>query len=245
MARRLGVPIKSLDVKSERAAVNDWFTTVTERFNKYSGPGNPTTADVPENQWIVWKNTNTNALSIWLNDGGSLVQSTFYGFSSGTVSSFAFTNANGITGVVSNPTTTPNLTLSLGAITPTSITSNGGALFGNVIGYRQTSSIGGTVTQLTSKSTGVTLNKVTGQITMNSAALAAGAFVSFTVTNSFVNTATVPYVAVASGGTTDAYHAFVTAVATGSFNITVQNITGGPLSESPVISFNLIQGSSN
>jgi len=34
----------------------------------------------------------------------------------------------------------------------------------------------GTVTQLTSKSTGVTLNKSSGQITMNNAALLNGAF---------------------------------------------------------------------
>lgn len=39
----------------------------------------------------------------------------------GSVASFSFTNANGISGVVTNPTTTPNLTLSLGAITPTSV----------------------------------------------------------------------------------------------------------------------------
>jgi len=45
----------------------------------------------------------------------------------GTVSSFSFTNANGISGVVTNPTTTPDLTLSLGAITPISIALTGTA----------------------------------------------------------------------------------------------------------------------
>jgi len=44
--------------------------------------------------------------------------------SSGTVSSFSFTNANGISGTVTNSTTTPNLTLSLGAISPTSVSTN-------------------------------------------------------------------------------------------------------------------------
>lgn len=39
----------------------------------------------------------------------------------GTVTSFAFTNANGIAGSVTNATTTPTLSLSLGAITPTSV----------------------------------------------------------------------------------------------------------------------------
>jgi len=42
------------------------------------------------------------------------------------VSSFGFTNANGISGIVTNPTSTPNLTLSLGAITPTSVSASGG-----------------------------------------------------------------------------------------------------------------------
>lgn len=39
----------------------------------------------------------------------------------GSVTNFSFTNANGVSGVVTNPSTIPNLTLSLGAITPTSV----------------------------------------------------------------------------------------------------------------------------
>ena len=42
---------------------------------------------------------------------------------------------------------------------------------------------GGTVTQATNKSTGVTLNTESGQITMNNAQLDAGTEVTFTVTN--------------------------------------------------------------
>jgi hypothetical protein len=45
---------------------------------------------------------------------------------------------------------------------------------------------GGTVTQATSKSTNVTLNKPCGQITMHNAALAVGESVSFQLTNSLV-----------------------------------------------------------
>jgi hypothetical protein len=47
------------------------------------------------------------------------------------------------------------------------------------IGYA--TGAGGTVTQATSKSTAVTLNTVTGAITMNNAALAAATIVSFTL----------------------------------------------------------------
>jgi len=103
------------------------------------------------------------------------------------------------------------------------------------IGYA--TGAGGTVTQITSKSTGVTLNKVSGQVTMNNAALAAGAKVAFTITNSTVASTDIPVVAVASGGTANAYRAEVVAVGSGSFAVAVENITAGSLSESPVIGF--------
>lgn len=104
---------------------------------------------------------------------------------------------------------------------------------------------GGTVAQGTSKATGVTLNKVSGQITLFNDALAGGAVVSFVVTNSAVVAVDVITVAVASGGTANAYRAAVTAVAAGSFTITVENITGGSLSESPVINFLVWKGASS
>jgi hypothetical protein len=50
------------------------------------------------------------------------------------VSSFAFTNANGISGSVATPTTTPNLTLSLGDITPTSVNASGNITATNFYG---------------------------------------------------------------------------------------------------------------
>lgn len=103
------------------------------------------------------------------------------------------------------------------------------------IGYA--AGAGGTVAQGTSKSTGVTLNKICGQVTMNNAALAAAAKVSFVVTNSTCAATDIPQVAIVSGGTANAYRANVTAVAAGSFTVTVENITAGSLSEAPVIGF--------
>ena len=101
---------------------------------------------------------------------------------------------------------------------------------------------GGTVTQATSKSTGVTLNKVTGQITMNNAALAAGAEVTFTVTNSAVTPADVPHAVHASGGTAGSYNINVNSVAAGSFAITVSNLSGGSLSEAIVLNYVILRG---
>ena len=129
----------------------------------------------------------------------------------------------------------------LGAATGTSLALTGALTSsGGPIGYA--TGAGGTVLQGTSKSTGVTLNNRCGQITTNNAALAGGAKVSFTVTNSTVGATDVPLVCVTSGGTANAYRAAVTAVAAGSFAITLENITGGSLSESPVISFIVLQG---
>jgi len=100
---------------------------------------------------------------------------------------------------------------------------------------------GGAVTQATSKSTGVTLNKVCGQITTNNASLAAGAEVSFTVTNSAIAATDVVVVSIASGGTASAYAAVVTAVAAGSFVITLTNLSGGALGEALVINFAVVK----
>lgn len=52
----------------------------------------------------------------------------------GSVTNFSFTNANGVSGVVTNPTTTPDLTLSLGAITPSSVAASGTVTGSNLSG---------------------------------------------------------------------------------------------------------------
>ncbi|CAB4240975.1 hypothetical protein UFOVP24_29 [uncultured Caudovirales phage] len=97
---------------------------------------------------------------------------------------------------------------------------------------------GGTVTQATSRVTGVTLNKPTGSITLVSAAGLA-TFQSFTVTNSTVAATDVVHVTQKSG--TDLYQIFVTATAAGSFRITFAT-TGGVTIEQPVFNFAVIKG---
>jgi hypothetical protein len=104
---------------------------------------------------------------------------------------------------------------------------------------------GGTATQATDKSTSVEVDRPSMQITMNNASLASGAKASFSVTNSAVTATDVPVCAVASGGTANAYRAAVTAIGSGTFTVTVENITGGSLAESPVINCNVIKGASS
>ena len=98
----------------------------------------------------------------------------------------------------------------------------------------------GTVTQATSKSTGVTLNTKRGQITMNNAALSNGVEVAFTVTDSECHAGDVVAVCRASGGTANSYLICVDTVAEGSFSIIVSNASGGSLSEAVVINFVII-----
>jgi hypothetical protein len=104
---------------------------------------------------------------------------------------------------------------------------------------------GGTVTQATSKSTGVTLDKPTGQITMNNASLAAAAEVSFTLTNSVIAATDVVVVSIASGATAGAYSVQCDATAAGSCRIGVGNRSTGSLSEALVLNFVVIKGATN
>ena len=99
---------------------------------------------------------------------------------------------------------------------------------------------GGTVTQATSKSTGVTLNKKCGQITMNNAALGSDTTVSFTLTNSTIAATDLLVLNHVSGGTAGSYLLNAQAGA-GSASINVRNITAGSLSEAIVIGYAVIK----
>ena len=97
------------------------------------------------------------------------------------------------------------------------------------------------VTQLSSKSTGVTANTSAGQITMNGASLAAATNVTFTLTNSLLSGKDVIIVNVASANATaGAYNVWVSSMLAGSATITLRNITAGPLLEAVVINFAII-----
>ena len=100
---------------------------------------------------------------------------------------------------------------------------------------------GGAVTQITSKATGVTLNKVCGQITMTNAALAAATSVSFTLTNSAIAATDFVGVNIQSAATADSYSVTVDAVAAGSCRIQLRNISAGSLSEALVLNFAVIK----
>lgn len=105
---------------------------------------------------------------------------------------------------------------------------------------------GGAVTQATSRSTGVTLSRSTGAITTNNTSLAAGASATFTVTNTTIAANDVVDVSIKSGQTNKETSAKVSAVAAGSFDITVHNQHASTAETgSIVINFVRISGSNS
>jgi hypothetical protein len=134
---------------------------------------------------------------------------------------------------------TPTLvTPNIGVATGTSLTATGTIVSSGTAGVGYSTGAGGVVTQGTSRTTGVTLNKTSGAITLFSAAGTTTA-ATFTVTNSTVAATDVIILNQKSG--TDLYDLMVTAVAAGSFNITFRT-TGGTTTETPVFNFAVIKG---
>ena len=109
------------------------------------------------------------------------------------------------------------------------------------VGMGYVAGAGGTVTQATSKATGVTLNKLCGTITMNGAALAAAAIVTFTVTNSQIAATDVVHIQHDTIGTIGGYTVMPNTSAAGSFKVSVRNNTAGSLSEAIVLRFAIIK----
>ena len=99
---------------------------------------------------------------------------------------------------------------------------------------------GGTVTQATSKSTGVTLDKRCGQVTMHNATLNADTTVSFTLTNSTIAATDLLVLNHVSAGTAGSY-LLNAQCAAGSASINVRNITAGNLSGAIVIGFAVVK----
>ena len=128
----------------------------------------------------------------------------------------------GVIPVGSNTTTIP-LTL-----TSNTATMNGSVVLTDGGVYQYSTSNNATVTQLTSKSTAVTCNGRTGQITTSNATLNKGATVTFTVNNnSIISAKDVVIVNIASGATVG-YAVTVTNVTPGSFNVCINNSDGTP-----------------
>lgn len=188
---------------------------------------------------------NSNNVTI---TGGAISGVTFSGTFSGitSISSTSFSTSNAAT----------NLTLTTNGITAGGSNTNVNIAMtpkgtGSLITTKleATTSIGyptgtgGTVTQATSRTTGVTLNKICGQITLFGPTTIAGhSNQEFTFTNSFIEANDVVVVCLKSGITSGQYTVGTTAVSAGSCKISIQNVnnTTSP-SDTPVLSFAVIK----
>lgn len=131
---------------------------------------------------------------------------------------------------------TPTLvTPNIGAATGTSLAVTGAITSsGGKIGYE--TGAGGTVTQTTSRTTGVTLNELTGNITLFTTTLAANTAQTFTLTNSFIEANDMVLVQQIAGSM-GRYLCAATPSA-GSAAITIRNNSAtATVSEAPVLKF--------
>ena len=103
------------------------------------------------------------------------------------------------------------------------------------IGYGTGS--GGTVTQITSKATGVTLNKMSGRIVTHDATLSAGAYVAFTFTNSLLQEGDIVITQATGGAVGNEYQAWCSVVQNGAATICLRNNSAGGLAQTVGIDF--------
>ena len=124
--------------------------------------------------------------------------------------------------------------LSSGAITSNSASAG--------VGYR--TGAGGTVTQLTDKTTAVTLNTLSGEITMSNSQLSGDATVSFTLNNSTIANTDVIIINQVSTANRGEY-AFNGSCNTGSAVISVHNMTNTNRSDAIVLRYAVIKAATS
>lgn len=214
-------------------AIVDLSATETKKIAVYSLVG----AGV-DNMSVTWNSVLTafNGIKLNVTDTASDAASRLLSLQVGGVDKAYITKAGtmNLAGamVVSGVTTLTGAATAVSSVKSTSATAG--------VGYG--TGAGGTVTQATSKSTGVTLDKICGEIVMDSASLSHQTPVAFTLTNSAIAATDVVAVSVKSGGTAGAYLVSAGAVAAGSCSITLFNCqTSGSLSEAVVLSFAVIK----
>ncbi len=113
---------------------------------------------------------------------------------------------------------------------------------GGGIGY--TTGAGGTVTQITSRATSVTLNELCGNITMFSAAQAANAIITFTLTNSFIAATDyllVQHISATNGGA----WVFSTVCGAGSATISITNSSNASITSATPLRFFVLKATTN
>ena len=253
------------------------ITGITDLAVADGGTGASTAADARTNLGlgtIATQNANNVAVT-----GGSISGVTFTGSFSGVTSidSATFTTSNTTTGLtLTNNTlsadgTDTNINIDItpkgtGEVNIAKVDIDDGAIDGTTIGASAVATIkgstvlatqasgyaagaGGTVTQLTSRATGVTLNQACGEITLFAGSLAGHEADEFALTNSEIAASDVVIVNIKSGaaaGTRKYYTLAVTSVSAGSCTISIGNNDNGAVpatgTDTLVLSFAVIKG---
>jgi hypothetical protein len=203
---------------------------------------------------------NSNSVTI---TGGSISGVTFSGVFTGitSIESGTFTTSNAAAGVtltgnsLTADGTDTNIDIDItpkgtGEVNITKVDIDSGSVLATTeLGYNTGSGAGGSVTQLTSRTTGVTLNTPTGEITLFAAAISGHDADEFTLTNSTIGANDVIMLSVKSGvasGTRRYYQVHAVTVSAGSCVIAVGNLDNASIpaagTESPVIQFVVLKG---
>lgn len=128
---------------------------------------------------------------------------------------------------------------------PLILNPNGGAVLTGPGGFGYSAGVGGTVTQMISKSYPVVINKIVGRITTHAQVLGPNQIAVFSVTNSMVRTSDSIILSMTnSGGTVDAsfYQVWPVLNNDGAFYICLQNISGFNQGHAVEINFAIIKG---
>lgn len=194
----------------------------------------------------------TNGNLILAPNGSGSVEMTKVAITGGTISGITdLPVADGGTGASTASGARTNLGLgTMATQDATNVAVTGGSVVVSTLGYK--TGAGGAVTQATSRSTAVTLNTMSGKITLVAGTIAANAADVFTLNNSNIAADDVVVVSIRSGLTASErkyYTCTVVAVAAGSCDIAIGNHSSGTIpaagSDSPVINFAVIKAASS